>query len=215
MNQKKIRKAAAGCLLVIFCGVFYLTANVGNGTDEVVTEPFSDGSNPISTGSVKEVRGENPEEAPEPDSTDAAVYIHICGAVNKPGVYIFDREPRVIEVVEKAGGFTEKADQTSLNLAELVSDGAKLDVAVKGGKEKQQNPKKAVSGSPDSGKVNINTATKEELMTLNGIGESKAAQIISYRESAGSFQKIEDIKNISGIKEGIFSKIKDMITVSE
>ena len=62
--------------------------------------------------------------------------------------------------------------------------------------------------------MNINTATKEELMTIGGIGESKATQIISYRETNGPFQKIEDIMNISGIKEGIFSKIKDYITVS-
>ena len=65
----------------------------------------------------------------------------------------------------------------------------------------------------DSGKVNINTASKEELMTLSGIGESKAAQILTYRETIGRFAKIEDIKNISGIKDGVFSKIKDYITV--
>lgn len=211
MKQKKITKAVAGCLLLIFCGVFYLSANVSNEPDEVVTEPFSDG------GSVDTGQGDNPaagQRNPEQKSSGANVYIHICGAVKKPGVYVFDREPRVIEVVEKAGGFTKKADQTSLNLAETVGDGVKLDVAVKGKREGQPQPEKTVSGSPD-GKVNINTATREELMTLNGIGESKASQIISYREANGNFKKVEDIMNISGIKEGVFSKIKDRITVSE
>lgn len=202
---------------MIFCGVFYLSANERKSSGEVVTEQFSDEKSSESMDSNETAGDGTPakeQESKKQNITETHIYIHICGAVKKPGVYTFDKEPRVIEVVEKAGGFTGKADQTSINLAEIVSDGTKLEIVTKGKKENQSNLKKAASGSSD-GKVNINTAAKEELMTINGIGESKASQIISYRETNGGFQKIEDIMNISGIKEGIFSKIKDMITVSE
>ena len=103
-----------------------------------------------------------------------------------------------------------------MNLAEKVADGTQLVVAEKGVEKKtneEQSSHEKSSGSDVSDKVNINTASAEELMTLSGIGESKAAQIVSYRESNGAFQKIEDIMKISGIKEGVFSKIKDCITV--
>ncbi len=180
---------------MILCGVFYLSANEQRDSKEVVTEHFSD-------------KIEKQQTTSEPQ-----IYIHICGAVKKPGVYIFDKEPRIIEVVQQAGGFTKKADKAAMNLAQIVSDGTKLEVKRKGKKADKSNQKKAEPNHSD-GKVDLNTATKEELMTINGIGESKASQIISYRETYGGFQKIEDIMNISGIKEGIFSKIKDSITVS-
>lgn len=165
---------------------------------------------------------ENPEVAAA-DLNSRHVYIHICGEVKKPGVYTFPAEPRLVEVVEKAGGFTKKADQASVNQAERVSDGSQITIAAKqmgkaagGGQgdfSGNGSSGGASAGDGQPGKVNINTATKEELMTLNGIGEAKAVQIVSYRESNGAFKKIEEIMNISGIKDGVFSKIKDYITV--
>ena len=178
---------------MLLCGILYLTLNEREDPGQVVTEHFSE-----STPS-------------ENETAEKRIYVHICGEIKKPGVYTFDEEPRVIEVVEKAGGFTKKADAGSINLAETVADGTRVEIAAKG-KKKTKNT--TVSQESSTNQVNINTATKEELMTLSGIGESKATQIISYRETNGPFQKIEDIMNISGIKEGIFSKIKDYITVS-
>ena len=97
-----------------------------------------------------------------------------------------------------------------MNQAESVTDGSQITIPAKQSKRSVERTR----DSTTKGKVNINTASREELMTLNGIGESKASQIISYRETNGAFEKIDDIMNITGIKEGVFSKIKENIIVS-
>ncbi len=205
-NKKKIQMIL-GVAAFILLGVLYLCFNDRQGTKEVVTESLSDADAVQQTADGDDSSGDDTTQ-----SLSGTFYIHICGAVKKPGVYTFDTQPRVIDVVEKAGGFTKKADTESINLAETVADGTQLVIAKKTKKSSQAGSVDTACDS-DSGKVNINIATEEELMTLNGIGESKAAQIISYRDTNGDFQTIEDIMNISGIKEGIFSKIKDSITV--
>ena len=140
------------------------------------------------------------------------IYVHIVGAVKKPGVYIFQHKPRVIEVVDKAGGFTKDAVVSMINQAEVVEDGTQLTIASsKDNKKKEKSQNKGTDAN--SGKVNLNQATKEELMTLTGIGEAKAVAIIAYREANGRFQKIEDLMNITGIKEGVFDKIQSQICV--
>lgn len=155
-------------------------------------------------------------ETPETGETGQEVlwYVYVAGCVKNPGVYTLPPDARVYHAIEKAGGFTEDADQTSLNLAAGISDGEKLVVYSK--EEAAVEMRDAVfweSAGKNEKLVNINTAGKEELMTLAGIGESKAEAIISYRQEHGGFQKIEDIMNISGIKEGAFEKIKNFITV--
>ena len=98
------------------------------------------------------------------------------------------------------------------NQAEVVEDGTQLTIASsKDNKKKEKSQKKGTDAN--SGKVNLNQATKEELMTLTGIGEAKAVAIIAYREANGRFQKIEDLMNITGIKEGVFDKIQSQICV--
>lgn len=153
----------------------------------------------------------------EPESADEKIYVHIVGAVKKPGVYAFDTKPRVIEVVEEAGGFTKNAVKSDINQAEVVEDGSQIVIESGRDKKKASEGKKQSSAredsEPDDGRVNINTATKEELLGLSGIGEAKAASIITYRETNGKFKKIEDIMNITGIKNGVFDKIKDKIKV--
>lgn len=207
MEKKKKIQIILGVVAFLLFGIVYLGINQRQKTHEVVTEHLSD----VST----KQQGDSKDKSlvTEPAQKER-VYIHICGAVKKPGVYIFATEPHVIDVVEKAGGFTSKADQTSVNLAESVADGTQLVIATKD-KKKVTNEEQSSHNDASSvlDKVNINTASREELMTLSGIGESKAAQIVSYREANGRFQKIEDIMNISGIKEGVFSKIEDYITV--
>ncbi len=144
------------------------------------------------------------------ETEEGQIYIHIVGAVKKPGVYTFQKKPRVIEVVEKAGGFTKDAVTAEINQAELVEDGTQLTItSQKDSKERDGQQEEQA----ETGKVNLNTAAKEQLMTLTGIGEAKAIAIIAYREEKGKFQKPEDLMNIPGIKEGVFDKIKSQICV--
>lgn len=144
---------------------------------------------------------------------DTAVYVHIVGAVKKPGVYKFEQKPRVIDVVEQAGGFTKDAVKADINQAETVEDGSQIVIQSGSGKKRERDAGGGRQNEQTGGLLDINTATKEELMTLTGIGEAKALSIVTYRETNGKFKKIEDIMNITGIKAGIFDKIKDQIKV--
>lgn len=139
--------------------------------------------------------------------TSGKCFVQVSGAVNSPGVYELSGEPRIFHAILMAGGLREDADVSSLNQAEKISDGQKIVI-----KTRDEVAMEAVT-SADDGKVNINTADAKTLMTLPGIGESKANSIIKYRESKGSFNSIEDIKNISGIKDGVYNKIADSIKV--
>lgn len=161
--------------------------------------------------------------------TEAVCFVHICGAVACPGVYLLPEGSRIYQAVEMAGGFLADADQKGINLAQTVADGMKVTVFTEEEAETAAEgsgimyPEANPSGRDRTGagtvdlaqkpKVNINTAGKEELMTLRGIGESRAEDIIAYREKHGSFQKIEEIMKVSGIKDAAFEKIKEDITV--
>lgn len=132
--------------------------------------------------------------------------IYVCGAVERPGVYELPAGSRVYEALEAAGGMTPEADQTYLNQAEFIEDGQQIYVPA-------QEETTTVKTTDKQGKVNINTATIEELMTLTGIGEAKAGSIIQYRETNGKFHSIEELMQIEGIKRGVFNKIKEQIVV--
>lgn len=160
--------------------------------------------------------------------------VHICGAVSAPGVYELPAGSRIIDAVEAGGGFLPEAEEACCNLAEEIVDGCQIYIMTKSEScaDGQTEKKAGIQTSPDSdmqttdrnvrsnsapalenGLVNLNTADVAALMTLPGIGESRAKAIISYREQHGAFAKIEDIMKISGIKQAAFSKIKDKITV--
>lgn len=161
------------------------------------------------------------------------VYIHVCGLVSTPGVYGLPAGSRVYEAIEAAGGFSEAAVPDYLNLAQVLEDGMKIQVpdrdqaeewkargltqsgiSMGGGTAGVQTSGRTGSGEGGSkARVNLNTASREELMTLRGIGESRADDIIHYRQEFGGFKSIEDIMNVSGIKDAAFEKIKDSITV--
>ncbi len=147
----------------------------------------------------------------------AQIYVYVCGAVKSAGVYSVARGSRLYEVVELAGGFTDDADETCLNLAREVQDGEQLVVLTKEERAMmpvQQAGQVMAEGSASAeGLVNINTATAAELTSISGIGASRAQAIIEYREKNGGFKSIDDIKKVDGIKDGLFSKIKDKITV--
>lgn len=130
------------------------------------------------------------------------IYVHVSGEVKKPGVYALPVGSRVYEAVDMAGGVTTSAAIQAVNQAEVLEDGRQIHF-----------PVITTSNDGDSGLVNINTATIEQLQSVAGIGPSKADSIVKYRDKNGSFKTIEDIMLVDGIKEGLFSKIEDSITV--
>lgn len=143
--------------------------------------------------------------------------IHICGAVQSPGVYFLEEGSRLYQAVDAAGGFKKDAGEEYLNLADILSDGEKIYIpTIQEAKEEmlsKETKEDGVTESVSDSKVNINTASAEMLCTLPGIGSSKAESIISYREIYGAFEETEDIMKVEGIKDGLFRKIKDKITV--
>ena len=170
------------------------------------------------------------------------IYVDIKGEVNLPGTYLIKENNRVKDVIEMAGGLTEYADTSVINLSKKLQDEmviivySKKEVQnFKQTKEKENNALEACKYSEDYGLendacienksntnnenskttaiINLNSATKEELMTLTGIGEAKADDIINYRNTNGGFKNIEDIKNVKGIGDAVFAKIKDRITI--
>lgn len=160
--------------------------------------------------------------------------VDIKGEVVNPGIYTLKSTSRIIDCIELAGGLTENANTTVLNLSKKITDEMVIIIYSKSEVkdfEKTKETEKIVQEKcikkdenalkndacitdsvKTSGKVSINTATKEELMSLTGIGDSKAEDIIKYREENGLFKTIEDIKNVSGIGDSLFAKIKENIT---
>lgn len=137
------------------------------------------------------------------------IVVHVCGEVVNPGVYELEENSRLHEAIELAGGMTPQADKDFLNLARQVVDGEQVCVPDR----KQAEISRNQSAELKNSLVNINTASQKELTSISGIGDSRAQAIISYREANGRFNKIEDIKKVQGIKDSLFEKIKDKITV--
>lgn len=165
------------------------------------------------------------EKEPEPEITQPPqdIFVDICGAVTKPGVYRMPPDSRVYEAVEAAGGLLPEAAGNRVNQAQPLSDGQQIYVPTKEEAEKAGTvpaegafPEiKAGENSPvsENGKVNLNTADAAALQTLSGIGESKAQAILAYREEHGGFSSIEELMDVPGIKENTFLKIKEKIAV--
>ncbi len=130
----------------------------------------------------------------------AQITVYLYGEVKYPGLYNINENTRLYDLIIKAGGFTKDANLNNLNLARVVNNNEMIII------EKQENKQ-------ESPYININVATKEELMTLKGIGEAKASAIITYRNEVGYFQDIRDLLKVKGISESVFNEIKDQITV--
>jgi competence protein ComEA len=156
--------------------------------------------------------GENTAVAKEGEP----ILVYVCGEVNSPGVYELTSDMRICDAVDAAGGFTDSASREYWNLAEHLTDGQMLYFPTE---EEAQDRKQSAEGtSSDSGGVsdsliNINTADATQLMELPGIGQTRAEAILSYRREHGDFESIEDIMKVSGIKNALFEKIKDYITI--
>ncbi len=139
------------------------------------------------------------------------IYVQVAGAVVNPGVYELNTGSRVYAALEAAGGLTEEADDSDINQASVLEDGQKIYVYT--ADERAEVLALEAEAEANDGLVDINKATESELTTLPGIGENKARQIVEYRQSNGSFSSIEDIKNVSGIGDGIFNQINSLIKV--
>lgn len=197
MRTHCIKKCVCTYLWIILFAVI-LTA-CGGSKEDILLEQVEQ---------TKEDQVQDVEEKTEA-TKEQFLYVYICGAVEHPDVYQLPEGSRIKEAVQKAGGFSKDADQNHVNLAEKVTDGQQIYIP----KEGEEVAAKEVENSSTQTKIDLNTATREQLMTLPGIGESKADAILSYREEHGAFQTTEDLKKISGIKDGVFQKLKDLIIV--
>ena len=157
---------------------------------------------------VSDESTEAAEAADEPVEEPVQIGVYICGAVNHPGIYYFSEGARIKDAVDAAGGINAEGAADSVNLAEYIHDCDRIYIPTK-----KEAEAVIVQAASNDGRVNINTATADELQTLPGIGASKAESIVGYREQNGPFTSVEELKNISGIKDGVFQKIKDLITV--
>ena len=211
VNGLERRMSSVLCLAI--CMIFMITGCEG---DRAMTlaDLSPDGSSVEESAeeASAEPSGIEPAEGTE---TDQTLYVYVCGSVVSPGVYGLAPGSRVCDALEAAGGFTEDADVSRINLAAVVKDGDMIFFP----KEGEDIPEVASVGMTAENDtsvrtVNINTADVELLCTLPGIGEAKAKAIIRYREEHGAFGDIKEIMNVSGIGENLYSNISELITVS-
>ena len=207
-------------LLSVMCTVDLTGCRAGNPQGQTELVPLDEGD----TDSDKpgtDIDSEQKDQQTDREKLQIC-YVYVCGAVKQPGVYELTADSRLFEAIQMAGGLTEEAADQALNQAELIEDGSRIYVPTKeevkagmdnGGTLTQNEDNAEKAGSTSDGKVDINTAEKNELMTLSGIGEAKADAIVRYRDEHGAFRKIEDLMEVEGIKEGVFQKVKDQIKV--
>lgn len=165
---------------------------------------------------VEEDQSNELQQDKKENQTEVKMLVDVKGAVNHPGVYEVMEDERVIDVIEKAGGLKEGADEAKVNFAQRVEDEMVLYIPLFG---EEATDVTIATGSnegqaTEEGVVNINLATLEELQTLPGIGPSKAQAIITFREENGSYQKIDDLKLVAGIGEKTFEKLQEFIKVN-
>ena len=215
MQDKKIKISRTFGKALIFTVFFFLAGCGGTDTEENGVEEFvlTDEDESADTEEKDEVSEDGGERAA--DTEEATVFVYVCGAVKFPGVYELKADARVFEAIRSAGGITEEAAPDAVNQARIVADGEQIYVptAEEAASQETGVGETTVTKGTENAKVNINTAGKEELMTLKGIGEAKAEDILKYREEHGGFGSIEELMQINGIKEGVFNKIKDDITI--
>ena len=205
MEYKKILSIIGGVLAVI---VIIL---VGRGMMASSTKEKVMVTNAVNTTRVEETTTIMPQNC----------YVDIKGEVLRPGVYEFSCESRMQEVIKKAGGFTEEADETKINLAQKITDQmqiivpnlhSKQEEGVTEGNYEKGNSSNTTSSNSKQGTVNINTATLEELQTIKGIGKKKAEAILQYRKEHGAFRTKEDLLQVKGIGKKALEAIESQVT---
>lgn len=158
------------------------------------------------------------QEDEEKDKEEEKIIIHITGEVEEGGVIELEKGARISDAIEEAGGTTEEADLSNVNLAYSLSDGQKIKIPNINEENKETIVEEKAGediiiegNKSEEEKININKATQTEIETLPGIGPSTALKIINYRNEHGKFEKIEDIKNVSGIGDSKYENIKEYI----
>ena len=219
MNKKKIFVFA---IILLICPTILLVKDKLNSKDDiyVLTEEST-----VSDENKNNDKKEKIEDEKE-NISNKEITVYVSGEVNKSGVVTLKEGDRLAVAVEKLGGTTKKADLNNINLAIRVKDEERY-IIPKIGEAKQENLKdvnntkdienaeiKNENTAKDSSKININTATLEELDKLPGVGEATANKIISHREENGQFKNIEDIKNVNGIGDKKFENMKELICVN-
>ncbi len=199
MKKKNILNTV--CLLALYC-IFLWSCGYGQENDTIIIGAES-GRQESSPEKEDVTIPQNLAEAQE----DGSIRVYVCGAVVNPGVVEVPRGSRAEDALLAAGGFREDAGRESVNLADWITDGQMLYFPTKEEALRQE------ASEADKGLVNINTADAALLCTLPGIGESRAADIIAYREKNGGFKSLEDIMQVPGIKTSVFEKICDKIRV--
>ena len=154
-------------------------------------------------------------EQKETLKSDQTVQVYVCGEVAAPGVYQLKDGMRICDAVEAAGGLTKVASREYWNLAEKLSDGQVIYFPTEEEARERKASAEAAGATVEEsdGRIDINTADAAQLVTIPGIGETRAAAILAYREKNGPFAKVEDIMQVSGIKSTLFEKMKDYITI--
>jgi len=214
--KKKWLITALTCCLLLIAGICYSCSYNQQETGTLI-KTLDEESMPLdSDEDVSDSVSYDP--TPEPKEEKIYIYAHICGAVENPGVYKLEIGACIVDFIQACGGVTTDGDGNYINQAEAVVDGQRIYVPTKAELETlvlddyiTGNVDVAVSES--EALININKASEKELMELSGIGEAKAKSIIKYRETNGKFNKIEDLMNITGIKEGMFNQISSRISV--
>lgn len=209
--MRNLKKKMSVLLLTVLCCQLFLS---GCGSDkEMLLMEEATLEQPMQEESVTE--DSLSEDAVR--SFGEKLYVYICGAINDPGVYEVPLETRVYEIIKLAGGCTPEAATEAVNQARMLVDGEQIKIPtleeIEQGGALLEQLCEGVSETEASGKINLNTASVEELVTLKGIGISRAQAIIQYREEHGAFQNIEEIMNISGIGKSTYEKLKEQISV--
>ena len=198
-NKEKIIKVAVIVILVI---VAFFVFVLGGGDDEQ-EQMVIDTQQQIASDSSAEAES----------AASEMIIVDVAGAVHSPKVVELPADSRVADAISAAGGLTEDADTSQVNQAAFLTDGEKIYIPSEGEDDTASITGAGGSVSADASKIDINTATSEELQTLNGVGPATAEKIISYRSDVGYFKNIDEIKNIDGIGDKTFEKLKDDITV--
>ena len=213
-ENKEIIIKVAITILVIIVAFFCYLQKVNEESEQILILPGGDtltakaGTTEITE---RRISGEENQEAVNQEETE--IYVDVQGAVNKPGVYVLHGKSRLYEAIDMAEGLTLEADISRINQAQLLQDGEKIYVPKVNEEFTADIITDQCSGGIKDTKININTATSEELETITGIGPSTAEKIIDYRKNHGGFLSIEDLMNVKGIGEKTFEKFKDKITI--
>ena len=199
--------------MIVSIGIICMLTACGASPDQFLDNGTGD-TYELSVAEQTSKEQDSADSVHETEKMSESVYVYVCGAVAVPGVYEVSADSRIYEAVEQAGGMLDTAKIEAVNLAEPLTDGQMIRIPFQGEEAvTQEEAATQNNGLQSDGKININIASAEELMTLKGIGQTRAEQIIAYREKHGAFTSIEGIMEVDGIKKGTFDKLKDNITV--